>query len=203
MVSPPRTTAALFDFDGTISSRDSMPLFMRHVSGGLKYYCHLLKIAPVLTGYLVGLVSNHAAKERLVGGMLSGFSESEIRHLGETFCAEILPDILRAKAEDCIARHMAQGHRVVVVTASMEEWLRPWCRSLGVEIVGTRLEYDSDGIATGRFATPNCHGPEKVRRAEVLLGRRDDWIVYAYGDSAGDREMLAWADYGVYRPFGS
>ncbi len=96
--------------------------------------------------------------------------------------------------------HQQQGDRVIVVSASMEDWLKPWCDSKGVELLATSLLSDN-GIISGEFATPNCHGEEKVNRIKALLNLSDYDRIFAYGDSSGDTEMLAIADEGFYRKF--
>lgn len=194
-------TIAFFDFDGTISIRDSLPLFLQFACGKLRYYTALLRLSPTLLGYLFGCVNNGKAKERLIGSLLAGRERQELLRIGESFCTTVIPKILRPQAVKLIHEHKRQGHRVVVITASLEEWLTPWCRSLEIEIQGTRLSYDAKGRATGKFATPNCNGQEKVRRADELLGTGPRPVIYAYGDSRGDKELLAWADQSWYRPF--
>lgn len=193
---------AFFDFDGTISTRDSLPLFLRFACGAMRYHAGLFRLSPTLLKCLLGLLDNGTAKERLIGSQLKGLRRRELLALGESFCRSVLPAIIRPRALARIAEHKRQGHRTVVITASLEEWLHPWCRSHNMEILGTRLEYDADGRITGRFATPNCQGPEKVRRARQLLGDAPRPEIHAYGDSRGDRELLAWADRSWYRPFG-
>lgn len=84
------------------------------------------------------------------------------------------------------------GDRVVVVTASMLQWVKPWCESHGVaEVLATEPEIDScTSTLTGRFATPNCHGEEKMRRVRALVGEPGGYEIWAYGDSHGDDAML-------------
>jgi phosphatidylglycerophosphatase C len=194
-------SVAFFDFDGTISTRDTLPLFLRFACGTGRCAAAALRVSPMLLGHLVGVVDNGKAKERLIGSLLAGQNRGDILAAGESFCSSVLPAFIRARAVERIRQHQRFGHRVVVLSASLEEWLAPWCRSLQIEICGTRLEYDAKGMATGRFATPNCHGKEKVRRAENLLGSDPRPATYAYGDSRGDKELLVWADQSWYRPF--
>lgn len=73
--------------------------------------------------------------------------------------------------------------------------------SLPIIVLGTKVEVDAAGCLTGRFATPNCYGPEKVRRIEAVWPHREQYDVSAFGDSRGDKEMLAYADQAYFKPF--
>ena len=86
----------------------------------------------------------------------------------------------------------------MLVSASFELYLHPLGALLGADdALGTRLEV-RDGVMTGALDGPNCRGPEKVRRLHEWMDRehieRRDAHVVAYGDSSGDRELLADAD---------
>jgi HAD superfamily phosphoserine phosphatase-like hydrolase len=96
--------------------------------------------------------------------------------------------------------HQKEGHRIVIVSASMKCWLDAWCKNNHIELISTKLEV-IDGKLSGKFATKNCHGIEKANRIREMfdLGNYDH--IYAYGDSSGDREMLALADESFYKPF--
>jgi phosphatidylglycerophosphatase C len=92
-----------------------------------------------------------------------------------------------------IAWHQAQGDRVVVVSASLDAYLVPWCSSLGVELICTELEI-RDGLLTGRYVEGDCYGPEKPRRIRLRYALADYDTVYAYGDGDDDLPMLRLAD---------
>jgi phosphatidylglycerophosphatase C len=93
--------------------------------------------------------------------------------------------------------HLERGHGVVVVSASPSIYLEPLAERLGFDaVLATRLEVDGSGRITGRMLGGNCRGPEKVARLEGWLAGRAP-RVYAYGNSSGDRELLARADVGV------
>ena len=105
----------------------------------------------------------------------------------------MLNKIRKKDALDKITWHQRQGHKIVVVSASMECWLQKWCTVNKVELIATRLEIKENKL-TGRFATKNCYGPEKVQRIKAYLNLDDFNFIYAYGDSRGDKEMLELAD---------
>jgi HAD superfamily phosphoserine phosphatase-like hydrolase len=94
--------------------------------------------------------------------------------------------------------HIERGDDVWIVTASMRDWVAGWADRYGVPVIGTEFEVEN-GMLTGRLATPNCRGREKVVRIRQAVDINRYSKVFAYGDSSGDREMLAMADEAVYR----
>jgi phosphatidylglycerophosphatase C len=191
---------ALFDFDGTVTSRDSLFEIIRFGKNPIVFYAVLIILSPVLALRLVRLISAGVAKETLLRFFFGGMPASVFKSFCETFCAKRLPEILRKEAMVKISEHLALGHRVLVVSASAQDWIEPWCNTVGVECIATRLQVYNDCI-TGRLASPNCNGEEKVRRILEVLNPTDYGPVYAYGDTAGDRSMMALADFAFFEPF--
>jgi HAD superfamily hydrolase (TIGR01490 family) len=98
-----------------------------------------------------------------------------------------------------LQRHASEGHTLCVVSASMDEWVRPICQKIGVdEVIATRVEVSSEGKLTGRFSSPNCYGAQKVDRLLEVYPQGSISYLYAYGDSQGDKELLEFADEGFY-----
>ena len=117
---------------------------------------------------------------------------------GRRYAAEVIPGVIRRRAVDRIEWHQRQGDLVVVVSASLDAYLRPWCEAAGVELICTELE-GRGGRLTGRYRHGDCSGAEKLRR---ILERHEPGrypLVYAYGDTSEDREMLALAHRKYYR----
>ena len=96
--------------------------------------------------------------------------------------------------------HQSQNHKVVIVSASIECWLKKWCQSNSIDLISTRLEF-INGKLTGKLATKNCHGIEKVKRIKERYDLNDFDYIYAYGDSASDKEMLELSDQPYYKIF--
>jgi phosphatidylglycerophosphatase C len=191
---------AAFDFDGTITDRDSTTAFFRAELRG-RLLPAVLRAAPVLAGYPLGLVARQRLKEALLVPLLGGRDERHVRAHAAAWAARSLPGMVRPAALERLRWHQAQGHRVVLVSAAIELLLTPWALATGVDdVLATRLEV-RDGRLTGRISGLNCYGPEKVSRLRALVGDLDDVELYAYGDSRGDRELLAAAQHPVYRPF--
>lgn len=197
-----RRVVAVFDFDGTLTRRDSLLPFLWHVAGPARFVWNALVLLPTLIRYAVGTLENGPAKERVLGQFLAGKPTSEIQAIAESFAAERVPSLLDPEAVRRLRWHQEQGHTTVLVTASPELYAQPWAEAEGFdEVIGTRLE-TKDGVFTGQFSTPNCHGPEKTRRLEAEGPDLREATIYAYGNSRGDRELLGMADQGFYRSFG-
>jgi phosphatidylglycerophosphatase C len=196
-----RPTVAVFDFDGTITRRDSTTAFLLATVPARRLVPALAVRGPKLAGFRLGLVSRTAVKESLLTALLGGADEAALRQRAAAWARDALPGLVRPAALARLRWHQARGHRVVLASAAPELLLEPWARAVAIDdVLATRLEVRS-GRVTGRLEGPNCYGPEKVARLRALLGGLDAFDVYAYGDSRGDRELLAAAAHPAYRPF--
>ena len=180
---------ALFDFDGTITSRDTMLEFARFVRGNAGYLSGMAFLFPKLAAYKFGVYSNVCVKESFLTHFFGGMSARQFRDLAREYSMKEIDWIVIPESRELLDRHKESGDRVVVVSASIDCWVSPWCEKEGFELLATGLEF-SNGEVTGRLSTPNCYGPEKVRRIRARLDPGDYERIYAYGDSLGDREML-------------
>ena len=197
-----RPVVAVFDFDGTLTRRDSLLPFLWQVVGHAEFVWNALVFLPTLLRYALGSLENGPAKERVLGQFLAGKPTGEIRAVAESFAAERIPSLIDPEAMRRLRWHQKQGHTTVLVTASPELYARLWAEAEGFDkALGTRLE-TKDGVFTGQFATPNCHGPEKTRRLEAEGPDLRGATIYAYGNSWGDHELLDMADHGFYQSFG-
>ena len=195
-----KPVVAAFDFDGTLTRRDTLLPFMLHMFGVATVARHSLALLPTLAGYGLGLIGNSVAKERVFVRCLAGMRWGELQREGERFAVRTLPGLIRQDSLHRLAWHKQQGHRCVVISASLELYVRPWAEKAGFDdVIATRLETQEDGHVTGKLSGENCFGIEKVNRLRALLGAREDYSLYAYGDSRGDRELLSFADYAYYR----
>ena len=94
----------------------------------------------------------------------------------------------------------ADDFDIVVVSASPENWICHWAEQMQVKLIATKMDI-KDGKLTGRIIGKNCHGEEKVRRIMEMYKLSDYEMVYAYGDTKGDRPMLKLAHTGHWKPF--
>lgn len=193
---PDRTVAA-FDLDGTLTRRDTLLPFLRQACGGSRTSRALLAKSLVLARSLRGGASRDAAKAAVLAHLLRGEDRARLEEAAEAFADAVVGAHLRPLVRERVDWHRRAGHELVVVSASPELYVAPLGRRLGFDaVLGTRLEVGPDGRLTGRIDGCNCRGQEKVERLRAWIGSRPAFL-YAYGDSAGDRELLATADVAV------
>lgn len=194
------SSLVIFDFDGTITKDDSFLRFIRFVVGDLKFVIGLFNLSPILVLYKLKIVPNYIAKQKVLSYFFKGYKEEYFRSIANEYSLNHIDKIIRPKAIEKIKWHKKHGHKIIIVSASIDCWLRPWCEKNSLELLATQLQI-KDGILTGDLLTKNCYGIEKVNRIKELYNPDDFEYIYAYGDSSGDKEMLELADKSFYKPF--
>lgn len=182
-----------FDFDGTLIGADSFVEFARFALPAWRVVWAALRASPWIVAWKLRLLSGSVAKERLFGALYKGrsvewFDErcaSFDRHLDRLECPAAI---------EAMRREQRAGHTVVIVSASIDRWIEPWAATRGIDAVIATRAATAGGKLTGRFATPNCIGPEKVRRLEQFAPRRESYRLEVWGDSAGDEALMQYAD---------
>jgi len=191
---------ALFDFDGTITTDDSLIKFIRFVAGDAKFIWGMTLLSPMLIAYKLKIIPNHKAKQYMLSYFFKGMSEEKFMQVAYEYSLKHINTILRPKAMEKIEWHKELGHKIIIVSASIECWLKPWCDKNNLDLIATKLEI-KDGIVTGKFLTKNCYGIEKINRVNESYNLNEYGYIYAYGDSHGDKELLELADKSFYKPF--
>lgn len=198
----PRKDQAIvaFDFDGTLTIRDSFTEFLRWRAGAGGWALGLVKMAPALATYARDR-DRGRIKAASVREFLKGVPRAQLEQDADAFAGQVWPGFMRYDALAVWKEWGAKGAHRVIVTASPETTVAPFARRLGAEaLLGTPLVFDGDDRVTGAFASPNCRGEEKVRRLRAIYGE-DIRLAAAYGDTSGDTEMLAIADEKGFRVF--
>jgi phosphatidylglycerophosphatase C len=199
---PDSPAIVAFDFDGTLTVRDSFTSFLKWRVGEARYNLGMLRLAGAGFGYLVnrdrGLIKAAAAKE-----FLCGVPHHQLEEETREFAKQCAQSLMRHDAVTTFRWWRERAATTVIVTASPDIVVAPFARALGAALlIGTQLEYDAEGRVTGAFATPNCRGDEKVKRLKEHFGD-DVRLAAAYGDTSGDKAMLAIAEEKGYRVFKS
>ena len=203
-----------FDFDGTLTTCDTLLAFIRYACGTRAFVCGFMKYAPLLMLMKLHLYPNDRAKEHVFKHFFGGMTTEKFNCLCRNFARDNR-HLLRSESIAAMNTALNRGCKVVVVSASIENWVVPFFTDIShtdtsatgnttlhdlstpVTVIGTKIE-TRDNRITGRFLTPNCYGQEKVRRLTELFPDRTSYHLTAYGDSRGDRELLAFADKGVW-----
>lgn len=192
-------TVAAFDFDNTITSSDTLLPFLYSLKTNLQKVTGSIKLLPTFVAYQCGLLNNHAAKENLLHTFLRHTGKEVVEEAARRFSDQNLPKFVKNDALKRIQWHQSQKHICVLVSAGLEIYLTPWAKKTGFDaVLATKLSVENQKIS-GKIEGTNCFGQEKVNRLLTLFGNKKDFILYAYGDSRGDKELLALADYKFYR----
>lgn len=188
-----------FDFDGTLTTCDSMVELIRMHKGTVGFWWAIVCLLPYIVLVKLGRYPNDKAKERFFRHCFGGMTEGDFNALCSRFARE-RQDIWRMETKAKLKEALQNGAQVLVVSASASQWVRPFLdvefSADEVTLLSTELEI-SDGKVTGRLSKKNCRGAEKVRRIKELLPDRSSYHLTAFGDSSGDNEMLAYADEAV------
>lgn len=186
-----------FDFDGTLTTRDSFLEFIRYACGNWAFCKGILRYCPLLVLMKLGLYPNWKAKQKVFAYFFKGMPLKDFAQQGRLFALD-RQHLLRPQGVDMVKQAQAGDAEVLIVSASIDHWVQPFFPE--VKVVGTQVEVE-EGCLTGRFLTKNCYGQEKVNRILALYPHRNEYELIAFGDSAGDKELLAFADEAHYKPF--
>ena len=194
---------AVFDFDGTLTRHDTLIEFIRFTQGTAALYWGLLLHLPWLILMKLHLYDNGKTKERVFSYFFKGMSIELFNQWGEKFYEAYADRLLYKQGIECINRHKAHGDKVIILSASLLNWVNPFADALHADaLLSTEAEV-CEGKLTGKFATKNCYGEEKVRRLTEWLPTNvtGQPHIIAYGDSRGDKELLQFANESYYKPF--
>jgi HAD superfamily hydrolase (TIGR01490 family) len=197
-----KPVVAAFDFDGTLTYRDALLPFLISVLGPVHTFSKILLQVPSILGFVCGYVSRQQTKEGILTKTIGGMSKDQLFQQGNQYAAGALNRLVKPEALERLRWHQSQGHRCVLISATLDVFLEPWSKREGFQdLICSQLEVDQQRRVTGRLVGLNCWGPEKTRRLIDLIGPKETFTLYAYGDSRGDRELLELADYPYYRRF--
>ena len=194
-----KMVVAAFDVDGTLTTRDCVRPFLERAAGRRRLLASMLR-RPGATIVAAMHRDRDRLKEIIVGGSLRGKLVSDVERAGEQFAQYVLVNWLRPDTLRRLRWHQRSGHRTVLVSASLAAYLRPLALRLGIDDVLCTDSARSGDRYGDRLDGANCRAGEKRRRLDQWLEERR-WIhaeVWAYGDSAGDRELLDRADHPVW-----
>ena len=191
---------ALFDFDGTLTYKDSMFEFIVFYHGVRWFYAGMLFLSPFLILHKLGIVGAQTAKEKVLTFFFKDVSLNVFIKKSTEFSIARIPKIIRQSALNELRDLQSSGVEIFVVSASASLWIEPWCTQEKIQLIATELEIKNDAI-TGKIAGNNCNGAEKAERVKRILSNSDYKIVSAYGDSRGDKEMLSLAEKKYYKHF--
>ena len=190
----------LYDFDGTITRKDTLFDFLKFTTSTRNYYTLFLLFAPLFILAKLGLKNKATVKERFISSFLKGKSKFELNAISEAYLRQILSkQIFRKAALASIIENQKIGS-VYIVSASLDIWLNPISEHLDVGLICTNAHY-VNGLFNGKFSSPNCNYDEKFRRVARELKLDNYEQIDYYGDSKGDFAMKKLATHFYYKKF--
>ncbi len=191
---------AFFDFDGTITRKDTMLEFARYSRGSAHYWFGMCFISPWLIAMKMGLISKKRAKEKFLTYFFGNTDIDKFEADCLSFAADIIPRLVRQDALLALQKHREENAVIVIVSASAENWVAPWCIQNNLRFICTKLQVIEQKI-TGKLQGQNCNGSEKVSRIKAEFDTADFENIFCYGDSKGDKLMLQLATHPSYKVF--
>ena len=191
-----------FDFDGTLTTKDTLLEFIRFAKGSGQMFCGFLLFSPLLILMKLHLFPNWKVKQKIFSYFFKGMKIDDFNTLCTRF-AERNKHLLRPAGIEKVRQAIAEEHTtVLIISASIDNWVRPFFdeNDKKIQVLGTQIETKESRL-TGQFTTKNCYGEEKVNRLTALYPHREAYDLIAFGDSRGDKELLDFADKGFYKPF--
>ena len=181
-----------FDFDGTLTYKDTMFLYLKFYNSA-KFNFQFLKHIPLFILLKLKLANAEKVKKSFISSILKGQSKTKIEEKSQQFFEKYYPEIIRENAIEFIKNIDREHTESYLVTASLDIWVKPFAEKFKMNLLATRAEF-KNGIFTGNFVGNNCNGGEKVHRIkEAIQGKKFDKTI-AFGDTSGDKEMLEWAN---------
>ena len=191
----------VFDFDGTITTRDTFALFLRYYSGTAKWTFKIIQLLPVFIAYTLRIIDRNAVKAYVIRKFFKNASVSELNASAETFAADVIPPLIRPLAQIELDQRKNDPESLYICSASIAPYLRAWGKEQDIHnILATELE-QREGVYTGEIEGWNVWGAGKTRRIDAEFAPNPVRIKEAYGDTRGDREMLHAADVSHWQPF--
>ncbi|KQS91607.1 HAD family hydrolase [Chryseobacterium sp. Leaf394] len=188
-----------FDFDGTITYKDTMFMYLKFYDSS-KFRIQFLRHIPLFVLLKLKLAETEKVKKSFIGSILKGQDESKIKEKSRQFFEAHYPKIVRENALDFIKNIDKDTTESLLVTASLDIWAQPFAEAFKMELVSTKAEF-KNGVFTGNFIGKNCNGKEKLERIKKEISDEKFDKIIAFGDTSGDRPMLNWANEGHYRFF--
>ncbi|WP_196891534.1 HAD family hydrolase [Aureivirga marina] len=195
-----KKTLAIFDFDGTLTTKDTMFEFIKFTHGSTKMYVGFLLRSFYVKLYFLKIISNEKLKEIMMAYFFEGKTKEWLDTQSELFFKEKGLEMMRKEAVDKLIWHQKENHEIYIVSASISIWVKPFAEYYGVKLIATEFEFENS-VFKGKLKTRNCYGEEKVHRLSEEVDLNSFKDIYAYGDSSGDKGILRIANHKFFKSF--
>ncbi len=191
----------VFDFDGTITTKDTFALFLRYYAGTLGWAIKILTLLPIFGAYGLKIIDRNTVKIHVIRRFFKNAVIERLDAKAAQFASDVIPTLIRPQAQACLDDKKLAPESLYICSASIAPYLRAWGKDQDIHnILATELESDGNRY-TGEIKGWNIWGEGKVRRIMAEFAPKQVKIMEAYGDSRGDRELLHAAEASFYRPF--
>ena len=182
-------TLVLFDFDGTMTRKDTFPAFIFFVFGRAKGILGFLIHAPYILFYYFGVLNGSSLKQKIVSYFFKGKDTDAIRKNGIAFAEELNVNGMNIEVMNDFMQYQLKGFDLCIVSASLDIWIAPFAKIYNIKYICTETEVAGNKF-TGKLKTPNCNGKEKANRIKVAYNLSEYENIIAYGNSKGDEAMM-------------
>ena len=188
-----------FDFDGTLTYKDTMFLFLKFYNP-TQFNFQFLKHTPLFVLLKLKLANPEKIKKSFISSILKGQTKNKIESKAQDFFDQYYPKIIRENALDFIKNIDRENTESYLVTASLDIWVKPFAEKFNMNLIATNAEF-LNNIFTGNFVSKNCNGIEKLHRIKVAISDKKYDKTISFGDTNGDKEMLKWSNEGHFKFF--
>ena len=189
----------LFDFDGTLTYKDTMFLYLKFYNPS-KFNFQFVKHIPLFILLKLKLANAEKVKKSFISSILKGQSRTKVEEKSQQFFEKYYPEMIRENALEFVNNVDRENTESYIVSASLDIWVKPFAEKFKMNLLATKAEFKND-IFTGNFIGNNCNSEEKVNRIkEAIQGKKFDKTI-AFGDTSGDKPMMNWADEGHFQFF--
>ena len=188
-----------FDFDGTLTYKDTMFLYLEFYNSS-KFKLQFVKHIPLFALLKFNLLDAEKVKKSFISSILKGQSKQKIEKKSQEFFEKYYPTVFRENALEFIKNIDHSQTDCYIVSASLDIWVKPFAEKFDMKLLATQAEFKND-IFTGNFLGKNCNGAEKVNRIKEAIANKKYDKMIAFGDTSGDKEMLDWANEGQFKFF--
>ncbi len=199
-----------YDFDGTLTTKDTFVLFLRYYAGFWKWSLKMISLLPIFFAYKLGVIDRHFAKKHVVKAFFTAHDSTKIQQKADMFARTVIPTLIRPQGLTQFQADCQSSEHVYIVSASISPYLHAWAQAQGLDkarVIATDLALISDTIppkTSGQIEGLNCWGEHKITKIQMAMraqGFESFQISNAYGDSRGDKEMLDCAQFAHFKPF--
>ena len=153
---------------------------------------------PIISAYKIGIMRGTTARQFLLLWCFFACNEKKIREISSKYATERIPKLLMPHALEKIRWHQAQGDTIAIVSASLDLYLRPWCKEWNLDLICTDL-HSTGKIFSGFILGKDCTGEEKAKRVRSKYNLSQFNKIYAYGDTIEDVPLIKLAHEKIFR----